>query len=134
MRARFLVSVLAVVSGATAMSAGAAREPTVTVTGRSDGVLTYRKSFGGVVCRVGGVHAVSLKATDGGEFELEVIAKKLPGTLVIAGGDGEDAVYFKGRVATVSFAGSRPTRRVTVKGRFAPGGITGVFTLTGDCP
>lgn len=123
-----------VVALAVGASADAARKPAVTVRGASGGVATYRKTFTVTSCRPAGAHAVMLVATDGEDYELAIEAKRLPGRLVISGGVDEEAAYIEGKVTAVGFAGPRAARKITVAGRFVPGGIPGTFTVTGACP
>ena len=114
-------------------TAGAARKPTVTVIAVSGNVTTYKKSFAVMSCRSVGTKDVTLHAEDADDYALSIDAKRLPGTIWIRGGDDDDAIDIKGKVTSVKRTGVPAKRKVTVKGKFAPGGIPGAFTVTGDC-
>lgn len=117
-----------------AATAGAARKPTVTIVAISGKVTTYKKAFAVTSCRSVGTKDVTLNAKDADDYALSINAKRLPGTIWIRGGDDEDALDIRGKVTSVTRKGSPGQRNVTVKGTFAPGGIPGAFTVTGDCP
>lgn len=130
----FVAAAFAIFPFVLTATASAAAKPTVTIVSTVDNVVSYKKSFPVKSCSFRGTTGVTLAAEDDDGYALTVKATKLRGTLWIRGGDDDDAIDIRGKVASVARSGPPARRKVTVKGAFTSGDARGVFTITGDCP